>query len=373
MKKLLTIIAVLAGVVSFTSCDSDDVEYVSTPVLKVTGADVEYASVGGNGVITLEEAATKVECESEWVTAQTSGNQINLTVAKNTGFEGRSCKVVIYAGSKQAAVTVTQKGIIYGIQGNVIQELDNKAQTVELPILHDDAVNVKSNASWIQASFDEQKSVIVIKVEKNETGWMREGTVTVTSGAQSDEITVSQFDVKDIILGDYILYYVSSATGTSYDKMLYATLTEKSLDVTLSTSAGDFVQSIPAKINFTTGHIELGPAGSYVGRYGNYYDYLVFRSVEGYWSGYTNLKDVAEGDVTLSEEDGVAYVDVEIGGVFGSRNIDALAFRAMKAEGFAEENNAGYVTSFYYPIIEKAIPLSGNAKAAKSSKIKVMR
>lgn len=347
----------------FAACSKDDATYTPIQPLEVTKAEVEYDAAGGNGVITVDASSVEATCSSSWVKLSTSGNTVNVTVDENPGFDGRSARITLKSAGKQADVTLVQKGIIYGINGDLEQKFDNKARSFSLSIVHSAPVTVKSNNDWITASFDAENDLINIQLTQNETGWERIGTVTVSSGSMTDVITISQFDIKDVILGEYTLYYVSSATGTSYDKSVAAELTETSLNIDLS----GYTQTIPCKIDFEKAALELGPSASFTGTYGPYYNYLVFRSADGYWTGYSNVTAVATGGFAIFTDEGYGVVDIEFGGKFGERTIAAIALRAMAAEGFSEANNKGYAFSAFYPVLEKVINIGGAQETKKNT------
>jgi hypothetical protein len=120
------------------------------------------------------------------------------------------------------------------------------------------------------------------------------------------------------------------------------------------------------EINAEDETLAAGPCSSFIGKYGaNYWIYLAFRSATGYWTGYTNTTSMAEGSISIVEEDGETNTYVVWGGTFGEQTIDGWGLRAMKAEGFNADNNAGYLTTLYYPYM---IRLSNAASSRRTLK-----
>lgn len=214
MKKIFCFIALLAGVMSFTSCSKDDATYKSTPVLEVSSADLYFEAVGGTGSITVSNptgaltASTETACN--WLSLSVSGNSVAVTVSENTTLDGRSATILLKAGDTEARVTATQKGGTYGLTGGTIYNVNDEARTLSVPLVHTASVTLESEVDWISASFDEETDQVKMALKANDTGWRRSGTVILRTGEIEDRITVSQFDFLNDVQGSYGLVYETS-------------------------------------------------------------------------------------------------------------------------------------------------------------------
>ena len=464
MKKIFSFIVLLAGVAMFTACGDDDATFTATPKLEVTDANVLFEADGGTGFVTVNSSSAvtaTIPAECDWLTLSVSGNKVTITAATNASLNGRSAKIVLKADGAESSVTATQKGSIYGLVGGYEYSVADTANArVNIPVVHSIAVNVESLADWLQASFDDANSEIVVTAASNDdinprtglvafstgsvqdtvmitqkgmifnieaedttvtnaatkvaikiqhskpvvveskTEWItvttsdkngvmtltlnvaanesgiRKGAVSVKSGQVETMISVSQYDFAQEVMGSYMLVYYDTSKNSWYYYNAVMDAEKLSFDLPVSATMS-LTYEIPVNIDANKRVILAGPCSSFVGMYSSYYIYLVFRSAQGYWSGYTNTTALAEGKMSVEEEqDGdstetVVYVDW--GGTFGSYDIDAWALRAMKAEGFSEANNAGYLASLFYPYMIKVPAAGAPARAAAKNGVHYFR
>lgn len=451
MKRIYSFIALIAAVALFTACGSDDASYNATPTLDIESADVLFEAEGGDGYITANTTSElTATTESNWVTLTVTGNVVTVTADPNITLDGRSAVIKLSAGGTETTVTATQKASIYGVP-SLEYEIGDYNASLEIPVVHTLPVTVESNAEWITAVFNEETNEIEIVAENNDDADPREGTITISMGDYSDEISITQigfllnvkeekvvskknaaldgyavdvehsrtvsvatdddwivasFDadndqlvinaaaneeggavrighvtvtsgpvtkVISIIQYDfvtelqnmYILYYKSSATASNWSGVIsMISYNEKDNTGTLLfmfNNSSDYIYSIPLVVNPEDETLKAGPCSSFVGAYDSYNIYLVYRSTAGYWSGYNNLTSMSDGKFEIEEdEEGNPLVTIIWGGVFGSQNIDAWAFRAMKNSGdfngeFVADNNGGYLASYYFPQMKKYV------------------
>jgi len=192
MKKIFSFIALFAGVISFTSCSSDDATYQATPKLEVTSADVLFEAPGGNGTIVVNASgAVTATTTANWLTLSVQGNNVVVSANPNITLEGRSGLIKILSGDTEAEVTATQKGSVYGIPSLEYKMGDYQA-SLNIDVVHNLAVTVESQADWLTAVFNEETSQIELVAEDNDEADSRVGIVIVTMGDYSDEISVTQ-------------------------------------------------------------------------------------------------------------------------------------------------------------------------------------
>jgi hypothetical protein len=197
MKKILSIMVLLAGVISFTSCGDDDTTYTAPAQLELKSVDAFYEAAGGTGSIVVNSSETiTAASNAEWLTVAVSGNTVNLTVAANDKLEGRSTNVILKTASASKEVNISQRGIIYGIpEGNEdgVFELDDAENAkLVLPVAQSAGVKVTSKADWLTATFNEETSSIEIVAASNDDEEARTGLVEVQTGSIKEDLTIVQ-------------------------------------------------------------------------------------------------------------------------------------------------------------------------------------
>lgn len=202
MKKIFCFIALLAGVTMFTSCGEDDATYTAVPVLEVSNANVFFEAEGGTGSITVNASGnvSAVVESGSWLSASVSGNTVNLSAPLNSSLIGRSAKVVITANGTKAEVTATQKGSIYGLaEGWEYTVTDAADASVNVPVVHTEAVFVESLTEWLTARFNDATNNIEVVAQSNESEEDRVGYVAFKTGIIKDTIAVTQKGIVFVI------------------------------------------------------------------------------------------------------------------------------------------------------------------------------
>lgn len=185
-----------------------------------------------------------VESLDSWLSAsydEESGN-IVVTVDDNGHRTARSGQVAIYTQGISDTLVVNQEAMVLEASTMTPSIATNEAGRDTIAISHSQPVTIESLDSWITARQSLDGSLIYIAAEANTTGAARQGLVRITSGAESDTLTVWQYDFDTDILGSYDFYYDTAGNGSNY-KSTSATLTAESL--VLSLSGVDF--TIPVK------------------------------------------------------------------------------------------------------------------------------
>ena len=205
MKKILSLIVLLAGVISFTSCGDDDATYTAIQKLEVSQAEVLFEAEGGTGSVTINtSSAVTATTESSWLTVAANGNRVTVTAPLNVSLNGRSAAIIIKSGDAQAIVTATQKGSVYGIAGGLEYQLPDVNGKVSVPVVHTTDVIVNSLSDWLTATFNSATSTIDIVAASNDAETAREGYVAFATGD----------NIKDtlVITQDALLFEVEKAS-----------------------------------------------------------------------------------------------------------------------------------------------------------------
>lgn len=201
MKKIFSLVVLLASVLMFTSCGKDDASYTTTPKLDVAQSDVLFEAEGGTGTITINNAsAVTATTESTWLTVSANGNVVTATASLNPSLDGRSATIVIKSGDAEAVVSATQKGSVYGIVGGLEYELADTAQaSASIPVVHTQGVTVQSLTEWLTASFNSETSAIEVSATSNDTEDPRVGYVAFQTGDIKDTLAIVQSGMLFII------------------------------------------------------------------------------------------------------------------------------------------------------------------------------
>ena len=372
MKKILSLIVLLAGVISFTSCGNDDASYTSVASLEIVSANVVFDVEGGTGTIVVNNTGTitaEALTGTGWLTCSVSGNTVTVTAAENPGREGRSATIVLKSSDGSAAnITATQTGVVYGLKKGTYYALNDNANELHLEIYHSKAVTVTSLSDWITASFNEETDMIDIQVEANNTGQMRYGYVEVSSGQFTDKVTISQFDFNKDIYGAYYLLFTESYDSEDY-YYVEATLSETSLNFELYTG---YTWSVPVTWDKSTSTVTV-TSGTYVGQWRTYYIYLMFIDmVDGAWTAIgqsfsENTTMSAAIKAEVDEEGNVVTSGAFEGLLLDEYPLDGWNFQAFKSKSFTEAASLGYLTRIFNLKLEK-VPANETA-ASRRSKI----
>ena len=193
MKKILSIMVLLAGVMTFTACSDDETTYTAPAKLELKSADAFFEAAGGTGAIVVNSSeAISATSNADWLTVSVSGNTVSLNVAANDNLEGRSTNVILKTATASSEVNISQRGVVYGIATDGKLEINDLPGTYKIDIDHTSNVSVTSLADWLTASFDNATNKVVITAADNSTLEQREGKVAIATGNVRDTLVVVQ-------------------------------------------------------------------------------------------------------------------------------------------------------------------------------------
>lgn len=199
MKKILTIISVAAVLLFAFSCKKASYEipdkYKAAESLAVKGsASVEFDAVGGSYTVSVKgnDAALEVSVNSDWLSAEASGQDVKLSCPGNMSLLIRYATVTIKSQGKERRLQVKQ----YGVSNDYLWE-----ESYEFPAAGGDlalkfipttlSIKLKVEGSeWIKASVTE--NTLNVTVAKNETAEERSGKVIWQAGEQIQEFAITQ-------------------------------------------------------------------------------------------------------------------------------------------------------------------------------------
>lgn len=316
--------------------------------------------------------APTVKSLDEWIQPTLDGTKLTLAIAENNVRKARSGQVVVACGDYADTIVVNQDALTFEVPENQLQSNDNKEASFELTILASKEISLSGDASWIDAEFSENAIgyALTITIPDNEEGGLRTGHLFIKCGDEVESIFIAQFDItKEVASGYYVFWYYDANAGDWSYMPAYMDLEQEAMVVQLS---DDLMYTIPVIFDPETLALYAGPSTEFAGMYGQYYCYWVWRSTAGTWSGYTG-KRYSVGEYIVDEySDGSVAPYIGWGGPLGDNTIDAWALRAMKAEGLSDDNNAGYLATFYYPQMEPW-PTEARGKDAKITSLQGIR
>ncbi len=381
MKKILSIIAVLAGVVAFTACSSDtENPYAHQSTVTVKSADIAYEASGGTGTIVVESpTAITVTAEAEWVTTNVSDKTITVSVASTNAIEGRSAQIVIKnAAADETKVTIQQKGLVFRLDAKEFSVGDEVSELV-VPLTSSVPVTVSSADEWLTGKYDAENNSVIITAGENATGMPRKGIVEVKCGEYTEKIAIVQSDFEKDVLGDYAFYF-----SQSYEEAQWVGLDAKLTSKKLILDFGDGL-TFDVPVTFPNGkqppYVVRVANQRYLGAYGDYSCYIGFDNLEyGVLENYTSLffqgfsKNVSEAEVALEEYKGELYFSGMFGGSFlyydqdqpqqDLGEINTWYILAMTAKSYKEDNLAGALAKMYFPQMEK-VSVGGESAASR--------
>ena len=357
MKKIFSILCMLAMTLSFVACSDDNDEgaaYNRPSSISIVKSDVLFSANAGTGYVQVSTGAPLiVEGGNDWCDAKVvSDSTVEVSVNNNEGIDGRSCILTLKSGVDSVNVTVQQQGFIFSLTG-VTSALScgDAATTKRFALKTNGTPSVVADADWVIASIVEDS--LQIGVKANATGHLRQANVKISFGEFTDSIKVSQYDFKKDIAGDYYLAYYDA------DGKLSAFSAE------LTTSGNQYTMTLPElgltlPVNFDEKACQLNiAAGSYMGPFSSQgttlYIYALLGSMTtGNLTWSPALKLYA--DFSYSDDEGtMAYFDTT-----GTYNY--LSFFVFSDKTLSGDTALGYLENLFSPFLMKI----DDAAAAKN-------
>ena len=241
MKKIISFIVLLAGVISFTSCDNDSTNpYAHESVIQIVKADeLTFNSIGGESYIEFTAPANvQITANADWVTLiPETSSRVGVAVTANNNKSDRSAQVTFKSGLDEVIVTVHQLGFVLRIDAPESVTCGNRAATYTIPMSHSGDVTASADVDWITPYVDGDN--LCYDVAANEQHVCRRGIVTYRSGAYEGSFEVLQGDVNDLVGKSFILGGLDMTADEDTDPedmyfMMLATLTsDKKADISI--------------------------------------------------------------------------------------------------------------------------------------------
>ena len=276
MKRIYTGMILSIALVAGWSCGKTDDDLfklnVKPEVTVVSGADIAFKAIGGDGVIEVDGLQGTLEVTTQsasWCHLSVEGNKIKVSVDEYTGLESRYAVVQMKSGEAEGKTIVHQFGIIVKSFSPHDIGFRNNAGQVEIPYdANETVVQATSDASWLVLD-NSTPNKLIVKVSENASKEYREAEVHWNIGEMTGTFFVSQFDLADAgLLGAWKWH--GKQTGNNRDFPMDATLKEAAdgtytLDIDYKTSSMTIDFSITG-VTLGKNNLQL-PLGAYIGTY----------------------------------------------------------------------------------------------------------
>ena len=276
MKRLYTGIILSIALVAGWSCDKSNEDLykqnVTPEVTVISGADIAFKAIGGDGYIEVDGLQGNLEAttlSSSWCHLTVDGNKIKVVVDEYTGLESRYAVVEMKSGEAVGKTIVHQFGIIVKAFSPRDFAFRNAADQVDIPYdANETVIQATTDADWVTLD-NSTPDHLVVKVAENAAKEYREAEIHWNIGEMKGSFFVSQFDLADAgLLGAWKWH--GKQTGNNRDFPMDAVLKEEkdgtyTMDLDYLTSSINIDLSITG-ITLSKNCIQI-PLGIYVGTY----------------------------------------------------------------------------------------------------------
>lgn len=276
MKKLYSAIILSVALATVWSCGKSDEEMyklnVKDEVTVVSGADIAFKAVGGDGYIQVTGLKGGLEVStqsSSWCHLTVEGDKIKVVVDEYTGLESRYAVVEMKSGDAEGKTIVHQFGIIVKSFSPHDVAFKNAADQVSIPYdANETVIQATADADWVTLD-NSDPTCLQVKVAENTGKEYRETEVHWHIGEMKGSFFVSQFDLADAgLLGEW--QWHGKQTGNNRDFPMTANLYEAgdgtySLDLDYKTTSVTIDITVPG-ITLSRNSLLL-PLGIHVGTY----------------------------------------------------------------------------------------------------------
>lgn len=351
MKKIISFIVLLAGVISFTSCDNDSTNpYAHESVIQIVKADeLTFNSIGGESYIEFTAPANvQITANADWVTlTQQSATRVDVAVTANNDKSDRSAQVTFKSGADEVIVTVHQLGFVLRIDVPESVTYGNAASSHSFPMNTSGEVTVESDVDWITAYIDGDN--LCYDIAANDQHIWRTGTVTYRSGAYENSIVIRQGEAKDMVGRNFLIYGVNLLRAVDpedpFSMMMVASVTSTS-QVELWFPE-DGISGLSTKIKINESDFSVNIVGGGLGK--------LTKTIYGYLGTYDLTIGAALWNGNITFKFPLKYYDVEgFSGYYGELVAqpvmlegDEYSADAMAIYKFADSAYEGNPTGFF--------------------------
>ncbi len=252
MKRLFNFLAIIvvgitgAGMVSCQEEEKDG-------LIGVNPSSLEFLKEGGTQTISVEGLNWTATPNTDWITVETAGSKISVTVGINETGKDRSGSITVKNNEDTKTVAVTQKA------AGSVTDPALSVDPEELPFTAEggtETVTVTSELAWTAAPNDawitveESDGSFTVTVVANDLYEPRTGSVTVDNGENEATVTVTQEAAVDPSLRidpEELPFTAEGGTETvTVTSTLAWTATPNDAWITVEESGGSFTVTVVA-------------------------------------------------------------------------------------------------------------------------------
>lgn len=311
MKRLLSILAFSTFVIfAFTSCEKDNAPDFEEPQLIVTESDVIFDMGGGEGFIKLSApGAVKATSNVDWCQASVSGMTVNLQVAENLSYVGRTATVTIESGKEKVQITAVQKARVFWLKDfrESTIAFSSEGSTVESEVVSGFPITVVEKPDWVEYVFEGNMLYLTA-----EAGIPSKGKIVFESEGRTLSFDLVRFSYAGL-LGDWELEYKNASKSLAIETAII-TLEEKVKDQSFNLTGLPLIEGNIANI-----HVSFSPisnnlvisAGQYLMTAAN--ERVVYLCMRTHAGRYTWANAELEAALDIGDDGSVTYTFLENG------------------------------------------------------------
>lgn len=371
MKKIFSLMILLAGVMFITSCSNDDVTYTAVETLEIQSTNVIFDAAGGEKYITVnstEELSAKTS--SSWLQLEVNGQTVKVIATENGALEGRSASITLTAGGKTSNVIATQTGMVIKSEApeNVI--CDDNANVKSYNFSSNIAVNIATTESWLKAELVD--GMLTVSTEANNTGSVRTGFVVYKVGSIEGNIAVTQGEIEKDVVGKYYRFGGIDPDEEDPEEAQVELLTQLVKDeagaYSLEFPLNEW--TLPVTVDDATLSISIA-GGQAMGMWGTYNIYSLIGDM-GAGSLTWNTAVTMTGSLKEYKDESGSFIAAEFGddGKWSGKVSDSFAFGAFKSTTLSSSSYAGSLAFFTNVYLQEYNLAAGAPKMAKRSSAK---
>lgn len=359
MKKIFSLVCMVAMTLSFMACSDDDdtgAAYTRTSTISVVKSDVLFSAKAGTGSVTVKaNGPLEVIDTCSWCkVAATSDSTVSVSVDLNDDKLGRSSLLTIKSGIDSVNVTVQQEGFVFQTDMGTVAAFGDEATEKSYAMTCNGDPQITSTEDWLTVTT--RNDSLIVSAAENNTGTIRKGYIKFTYGELKDSVLVNQYDFDKDIAGNYYFAFYNNKGQLSYFASQFL---KNNGEYSLSFPALGF--SLPVsfdekncKVSFT--------AGSYMGDWvedgTTYYVYSVLGSSEAGKITYITSFSMA---ASFYCEEGFTMADFEDTGSW-NYVADYLALYLFTKKAPSSANRVGLLINMYSPFLQKMDDSDASAK-----------
>lgn len=351
MKRIYNLLFLSCSLLLMIACSSDDYDYKAPESLDLISSDLYFKSSGGNGTVEVNtDKGITATSSVDWCNCTVSNHTVTVIVNENIEKESRDAVINITdEEGLETQLALHQEGLVVKFETEgFTNHFTNTGGSTSLTISSTSpyTVNVPESASsWL--SYTDEDGKITFTCTPNETGSPHATQVTITSGSVTRVLSLSQFEITDLI-GNWEAEYINSDGESMSTTVNLKQDEEGNLSLDIPVEAAGEIYNFPCQ--FSDGYLNI-QAGSPLGMfYSVYYLYSVVFSTDGYISWNS---DLSYGGVGTTDDSGGFILAFGDNGSWTDRVINGMGIWAFSSTDLSSDSSLGYIEEILDLVLHK--------------------